>query len=224
MLPKKFKNSILKNYKEEILRNYDKYLLNVKALEFDLPRLELTERHIRNIKIIEDRNLLLELLPKNGVIAELGVDNGDFSFLILSKTTPKKLHLIDAWDSERYNNSKKDFVFNRFEKEISEGVVEVNIGYSIEVLKTFENNYFDWIYIDTDHTYITTKKELAIASEKVKRKGIIIGHDYYMGNWVAGYKYGVIEAVHEFCVLNNWELIYLTIEQSIPPSFAIRKL
>ena len=100
----------------------------------------------------------------------------------------------------------------------------MHIGNSIDLLTEFEDNYFDWIYIDTNHSYNTTKNELEVAAKKVKDNGLICGHDYIMGNWTSGYKYGVIEALHEFCVLYNWEIIYLTIEQSIPPSFAIRKI
>lgn len=224
IIPKRIKNSLLRKYKDEILRNYDKYLLSIKIQQFDLPRLDLTQKHIRNIKIIEDRNKLLDFLPKNAVVAELGVDSGDFSFFILKKTAPKKLHLIDAWNTDRYNEGKKESVIARFEKEIKNNLLEINIGYSTQVLEKFEDNYFDWIYVDTDHSYDTTKKELQIASRKVKNSGLICGHDYYMGNWISGYKYGVIEAVHEFCIDHNWEIIYLTIEQSIPPSFVIRRI
>ncbi len=224
IIPKRIKNSILRKYKEEIEGNYDKYLLSIKAQQFDLPRLDLSQKHIRNLKVIEDRTRLLDFLPKNAVVAELGVDTGDFSSLIISKTKPAKIHLIDSWDTNRYSNSKRESVIARFEKEIENDLLEINTGYSIQVLEKFENNYFDWIYIDTDHSYNTTKHELDIASRKVKNNGIICGHDYYMGNWIAGYKYGVIEAVHEFCFEHNWEIIYLTIEQSIPPSFAIRRM
>ncbi|MEX0773138.1 MAG: class I SAM-dependent methyltransferase, partial [Balneolales bacterium] len=84
-------------------------------------------------------------------------------------------------------------------------------------------NYFDWIYIDTDHSYETTRDELRLYASKVKQGGIIAGHDYVKGNWITTYRYGVIEAVHEFCVNNDWELIYLTAEPIENQSFAIRR-
>lgn len=224
ILPRRIKNSILRIYKDEIERNYEEYLVSIKKKQLDLPRVDLHHKHIKNLKVLEDRIRLLDLLPKNAVVAELGVDSGDFSSLIINKTNPAKFHLIDSWDTNRYSNSKRKSVEARFEKEIESNLLEINIGYSIQVLEKFENNYFDWIYIDTDHSYITTKSELNIASRKVKNNGIICGHDYYLGNWTAGYKYGVIEALHEFCMEHNWEIVYLTIEQSIPPSFAIRKI
>lgn len=43
------------------------------------------------------RDELIALLPKGGVVAEVGVAFGDFSEVILARTLPKRLHLIDPW-------------------------------------------------------------------------------------------------------------------------------
>ena len=67
-------------------------------------------------------------------------------------------------------------------------------------------------------------RERLLEELPMKADGIVAGHDYSMGNWKDDIKYGVIEAVHEFCVNCHWELIYLTTELSTNPSFAIRKL
>jgi hypothetical protein len=40
----------------------------------------------------------------------------------------------------------------------------------------------------------------------MKNNGIICGHDYLMGDLVEMNKYGVIEAVSEFCNKNHWEI------------------
>ena len=95
---------------------------------------------------------------------------------------------------------------------------------STDTALEFEDGYFDMIYIDTDHSYATTRDELAAYLPKMKPDGIIAGHDYSLGNWVTGYRYGVIEAVHEFCVAHDWELLYLTAEPLERQSFAIRKI
>ena len=61
-------------------------------------------------------------------------------------------------------------------------------------------------------------------SPKLTPDGVIAGHDYTTGNWVKGYRYGVVEAVHEFCVEEDWELIYITAEPIENQSFAIRRM
>jgi hypothetical protein len=95
---------------------------------------------------------------------------------------------------------------------------------SFGAIASVQDNYFDWVYLDTDHTYETTRRELELLRSKMKKGGIIAGHDYLMGNWNAGHRYGVIEAVREFCLKYDWEMIFLTHELDIPPSFAIRQI
>ena len=58
----------------------------------------------------------------------------------------------------------------------------------------------------------------------MKEDGIIAGHDYMMGNWLKTLRYGVIEAVHQFCIEDNWQLIYLTADQTENLSFAIKRI
>jgi len=187
-------------------------------------KVELKQQNIQNLKTLLNREELLKNMPTNKVVAELGVDRGGFSELILKIATPQKLHLIDVWEGGRYHDGLNNIVETKFKNEIDKGLVEMNIGFSTEVLLDFPDNYFDWVYLDTDHTYKTTKDELALLKLKVKPGGIIAGHDYTIGNWVEHNRYGVIEAVNEFCVNENWEIIFLTAEANYYRSFAIKKL
>jgi hypothetical protein len=189
-----------------------------------IPIFDLEQKHIENAKLVSNRSELLKLMPKNSVIAEIGVDEGQFSKEIIKTTSPSKLHLVDAWGSGRYDSNKMDQVNILFADEMKSGNVEIHHGLSTDVVEQFPDEYFDWIYIDTDHTYETTRKELELYAPKLKLGGIIAGHDYIVGNWHGMFKYGVVEAVNEFSVKNNWEIIYLSTELSIPPSFAIRSV
>lgn len=195
-----------------------------KLISNQLPKFELNKDHIANLKVLLNREELLKILPKKGVVAELGVDQGAFSEQILNICTPKKLHLVDFWGSQRYNQEKRKGLEEKFTKQIADELVEVNLGLSTDVAETFEDNYFDWVYIDTDHSYKTTIAELESYRGKMKDNGIIAGHDYIIGNWDGMVRYGVIEAVYEFCVKYNWEMLYITMENQDHPSFAIRKI
>lgn len=204
---------------------YKSFVKQAEEREKTIPKYELEQRHINNLKVILNRDELLKLLPKEAICAEIGVDQGDFSEDILKFTKPKKLHLIDAWgDESRYSNTLRDNVKIKFKTEINEGKIDINIGLSTTILKEFKDDYFDWVYLDTDHTYNTTFNELSILKNKVKNGGIIAGHDFTTGNWCAAFRYGVIEAVHEFCVKYDWELILITCEIHHHRSFALRKI
>lgn len=187
-------------------------------------QVRLSEKNIRHLKVVLNREILLNHFTKNGIIAELGVDKGDFSKKIITITHPKKLYLIDIWDSEVHNRNKMLYVKKRFKEEINAGQVIVIRGASEKELEKFENGYFDWVYIDTSHTYKQTIKELELCRMKVKDGGIIAGHDYCQGNINEALAYGVAQAVNQFCIEYDWEFIYLTHETNRTLSFAIKQI
>ncbi|MFO7826273.1 MAG: class I SAM-dependent methyltransferase [Cyclobacterium sp.] len=190
----------------------------------EMPVPEIGYKYLENGKLLSTREQLLALLPQNGIVAELGVNQGDFSRMILDVNLPATLHLVDVWKSERYPKKLFYEVSQKFRTEIRKGKVVINRGLSTDVVDQFPDRYFDWIYIDTAHNYKTTKLELEQYKNKIKEGGIIAGHDFIVGEIDVPWKYGVIEAVYEFCLEHDWEIIYLTMERSISPSFAIRQI
>lgn len=189
----------------------------------DIPYILLQEEHIANLRVVLDRNAMLSYLPSEAVVAEVGVAEGGFSQRILQFANPKKLYLIDAWDEARYTGLHTT-VNAKLKSEISEGRVEIRRGLSTSVLPTFDDHTFDWVFLDTDHTYETTRDELEICQTKVKPGGLICGHDYITGDWKMRNRYGVVEAVNEFCVKKGWEMVFVTHETHRHLSYALRKL
>ncbi|MCB4379967.1 class I SAM-dependent methyltransferase [Synechococcus sp. MU1644] len=189
-----------------------------------IPVYDLAAKHCENARIVPNRAALLERMPSNGIVAELGADEGEFSATILKLNTPRKLHIVDVWGSDRYNDDKANAVADRFKSQIDENKVQITRKLSTDAVEDFQDGYFDWIYIDSDHGYSVTISELHAYARKIKRGGFIAGHDYTMGNWVKGFKYGVIEAVAEFCVKEDWTIAYLTANYHEGNSFALTRL
>ncbi|MBK8831485.1 MAG: class I SAM-dependent methyltransferase [Saprospiraceae bacterium] len=211
------------NNKLIILSNWLTHRFREKAFtEYTVSNFETT--HVQHLVSLKDRIELLKYLPSNAIVAEIGVNEGDFSTLILEFCTPQKLILIDVWASKRYHGGLFEKVKSRFNHQLASGQIEIMRDLSFGAIASCPDQTFDWVYLDTDHTYATTRRELELLRPKMKPGGIIAGHDYIIGNWNAGYRYGVIEAVREFCLQYNWEMIFLTHELDIPPSFAIRKI
>ena len=209
----------LKNIYAFIFRNslYKKYIKEQRFVVLD-------EKHLSNCKILVDRIALLKLLPKNACVAEIGIANGDFSESIINICKPNKLYLIDYFGTSRYGINSKNYVEQRFKKHISSNKVILKIGLSVDEISKFNDNFFDWVYLDTDHTYNTTKLELELLLKKMKTGGIICGHDFSMFNHIGDMRYGVIEAVREFLIDHSWEILFLTSEPLHDCSFAIRKI
>ncbi|WP_439575603.1 class I SAM-dependent methyltransferase [Phreatobacter sp.] len=194
-----------------------------RALKQNTPSLFLREEHTRDCQVLPDRVALLQHLPHSGVAAEVGVAFGDYTSEILKHNRPLKLHLVDMWNSERYR-AGLDGIRQRYAGLLKTGAIEIHQGMSTSVLETFKDGYFDWIYIDTDHSYDTTAAELRLAAAKLKPFGYIAGHDYCTGNVLAPWPYGVIEACNEFCVQDGWRYRYMTLEPHGHNSFALSRL
>jgi|AntRauTorckE6833_2_1112554.scaffolds.fasta_scaffold11572_3 hypothetical protein len=192
--------------------------------ENSISRVKLGKQNILNCRLLLDRQSLLEQMPKNAVVAEIGVDQGEFTQQIIDQTSPSCLHLVDVWSSDRYDPELEYVVRRRFQSQLDAGVIRIHKNLSTNAVTDFPNAYFDWIYLDSYHSYEVTRDELLLYSPKMKPGGIIAGHDYEMGDWVNSLRFGVIEAVHEFCRNEGWELIFITAEPIEYRSFAIRKI
>jgi predicted O-methyltransferase YrrM len=168
-------------------------------------------------------------MPKFGITCEVGVAFGGFSQKIVEICQPKKHFLIDAWNQQgRYDETAYNSVLEKFSKGLKSGQVEIIRNNSVDGIKLLKDNSIDFIYIDTDHTYKSTKMELIASIEKMKPGGIISGHDYKaQGRYDYESKqlipYGVVEAVQEFIIEYDYDLVYLTNEVDGFLSFSLKK-
>ena len=88
--------------------------------------------------------------------------------------------------------------------------------YSQNACKCFENNFFDWVYIDANHTYDAIFNDINNWWPLIKNNGYICGHDYFTDYWV-----DVELAVNNFLKLNKKNLYALTLSKY--PSWCIKK-
>jgi len=55
----------------------------------------LEDRHLANCRVLASRDSVIGLMPRGGRIAEVGVLARDFSRVLLDKSSPAELHLVD---------------------------------------------------------------------------------------------------------------------------------
>ena len=183
-------------------------------------------------KRFETRREMLSLVPQRGVVAEIGVFEGQFSKDIFDVCRPRELVLIDIWapgpmvsaDVDGHNRRVYDGAdlekTTRARMESLDGVRIVKSPSS--VLETFPEGSFDMIYIDADHSYEGVMVDLANAAKVIKDGGLIMGHDYdhNPAKNTKEYPFGVRRAVDEFCQMHGQAIEAVGMDGCV--SYAIR--
>lgn len=171
----------------------------------------------------------------------MGVAYGQFSELILSVMQPRKFYAIDlfAWenkssgsyfgrdDFETNQLSHYEWYKNRFTKEIKSEKLEMKQGISWEVLKTFPDNFFDYVYLDANHSYDAVKRDVEVLYHKVKKNGIIAFNDYNsfcmtIEPTSKGAYYGVPAVVNEFIIRTRSEVLFLSLARHSSYDIVVR--
>jgi hypothetical protein len=174
------------------------------------------------------RREMLGALPKGGIVAEVGVYSGEWSQDILQICKPAKLHLIDLWPQGKLvsNAGEEELgerlyarVLDRFCHEIETGKVICHRCNSVSVASEFDDYYFDWIYIDADHSYKGVRNDLEYYFWKVRPGGYILGHDYVAVS-KTGKRYGVIDAINSF--VEEYPVTAVGITNDYHASFMLR--
>ena len=134
--------------------------------------------------------MLLELSNRfrdssNLKMLEIGSYQGESTFLFASLGIFDEIHCIDPFAGYEEANDilgntwvdvKKEFQTNtRYFNNIT-----LHQDFSYTIYNTFEDNYFDFIYIDGNHGYEDVKRDIELYLPKCKH--IIAGHDY-TDNW-----------------------------------------
>lgn len=203
----------------------------------DIPSAKLLPpKLVRNARLLAHRTEILPLLPKNAVVAEVGVALGDYSEEFFRKCDVKHFIAIDLFDLEKYPGmwhgrvgkelaglSHIEYYRKRFADHIQSGKMLTLVGPSVESLETLQDRSVDVFYVDANHSYAAVSAELAAIRRKITPDGIIVMNDYTMYDYVTGTPYGVIQATNEFMIEHDWELIYFALHSGMYCDVAIRK-
>jgi hypothetical protein len=177
----------------------------------------LEDRHLANCQLLASRDGIIKRMPSGGQVAEVGVLKGEFSLTLLDSCAPSRLHLIDL-------DLTSHRIEERFSTEIRAGRVVLHEGESAEVLQGFADEYFDFVYVDADHSYEGVVRDIAVAKKKVRQDGYLIFNDYTFWSPVECIPYGVMHAVNELCLAEEWEVVYFALDPYMYCDVAIRRM
>jgi len=185
-----------------------------------------------------DRNKWLvkinEFLPKNPKGVEIGVFKGEFSKKIL-QTTSLTLYMVDVWrelSDDEYLDSSNHRIHTTAYQESMENVVDfedrgIMLRANSQVAsEMFQDESLDFVYIDANHAYDYVVEDIKLWYPKLRRGGILSGHDYINMDWYNDPNFlpnkkdkhiwsnetfyhgvfGVNPAVDEFCNKHSYKL------------------
>ena len=169
----------------------------------------------QKISIFDNRHEMIKYYCdkiSNPKIVEIGVFKGDFLEYLLKECNIGSIDCVDLFEGitcsgDVDGNNVIYYDVGKSYLELSEkykDVLKVRIhkSNSITFLQNQEDNKYDIIYIDGDHSYNGVKNDLINAYNKIQNGGYIMGHDYEMNMKKAKnfYDFGVKKAVDEFCI------------------------
>lgn len=172
-------------------------------------------KDFKNIKSRNYRKVWEPFMRKYGCdfVCELGVYKGE-NFWNMIAHTPKVAVAVDSYiddgvpsrNDAHYSQEQLESQYKYFKNLVAnKPFVQIIRDYTVTAAKQFADNYFDFVYIDADHSTLGCYSDIINWYPKVKPGKFLVGHDYRR-------KYGVFDAVNKFIKENQLKLIFL------PPS------
>lgn len=197
----------------------------------------LAKYNLKNEDVVEIPNvgrddlarMLHELDFKVGV--EVGVQRGLYSEVIARENPQMKVYGVDPWttfktcdaseERRRTESHASQDMCDAFYEETKQrmakyGNYEIIKEYSVDAVKRFEDESIDFVYIDANHQYEFVMDDIKEWSKKIRKGGIISGHDYYRISDPRALMH-VKEAVDTYVAENNIKpLIIWGVKAKIP--------
>ena len=157
------------------------------------------------------RETLYELFGELGFKegAEIGVRMGTNAKAIFARVPGLKLYCIDPWGAYlRVTDSAQETYYRRCVRKLQGENAVLIKKTSMDAVQDFADGSLDFVYIDGRHDFDYVLEDIIHWTPKVKRGGIVSGHDYY-----SFFQAGIIGAVEAYTMGNNIARWYITREK-----------
>lgn len=127
---------------------------------------------------------------------EIGSREGKFARKLMLQCPKAVLWCVDPWRKLEGDIGSSDEAWRSWRTKLRQwyGVrVFAYKALSWEAAPKFENAGFDFVFIDGDHRAASVTRDLKDWSTKVKKGGLVIGHDWDSDRWGSDIQAGVTE-------------------------------
>jgi len=159
------------------------------------------------------RNLLADLFADLGFIngAEIGVDRGYYSKVLLDRNPNLKLMCVDSWKGER---GGEHFVDAHARLKPYGERVNIQRFPSIQVARQVPEQSLDFVYVDSKRDFNDVALDLIEWGRRIRSGGILAGRGY-----CHLFETGVVRAVDSYTYAHNIRDWYIT--RDIEPNYLI---
>lgn len=149
---------------------------------------------------------------KNAVVMFENIPNLKLYGLDSYKRHPQASYIYDAekrnWD-DRYLQGVKEQCMKRMK---GRNVVMIE-KFTEDGIKDIKDNSLDFVYLDADHSYDFVMQDMILWGRKLKKGGVMSGHDYYDHN-KSDRRWKVAQAVKDYTNVHGIKL-YITSENHL---------
>jgi len=169
------------------------------------------------VRLYCSREELPKFLRNRGLTtgAEIGVYKAEFTESFCKEGL--RIYGIDPWTAENYplekRQTRQDFLYGHAQRVVAKYPNCTLIRKtSVEASKDFEDESLDFVYIDGNHNFMSIAEDLYVWTPKVKKGGVISGHDYAHTpnpkiNQTCLHVKFVVDAWIKCFGINNWYVI-----------------
>jgi len=190
-----------------------------------------------------DRQGLYQLFAQLGykVGCEIGLEKGKNAQTMFECIPNLKLYAVDPYKQHSRCSNKASSYLGLWDEHYLEGIKEqaqkrmqgrnaiIIEKFSEDAAHNIPDNSLDFVYIDGDHSYDFVLQDVILWGRKVRKGGIVSGHDYYFDSNKEGRYAKVTQAINDYTNVHHIEF-YITNERpyvkkgDAPPSWFWVKL
>ncbi len=133
--------------------------------------------------LVDRRDPMFDWIKGAGVFVEVGSQWGWLAYRAAKNLPECMIYCVDPWWEDRASAQEWEGAHNFYEwqeniKEWLGWKVLGLRGTSLEVVDFFKDGSIDAVFIDADHSTDGVTKDLLLWVPKVKKGGVILGHDW----------------------------------------------
>lgn len=148
---------------------------------------------------------------------EVGVADGRYSEALCKNIPGLELTCVDPWEKYHGNprggpQEQHDGNYEKAQARLAPYNATLVKAFSLDAVRDIPLESLDFCYIDGNHSFDWVMTDIVEWAKRVKRGGIVAGHDYYDFRWA-----GVVQVVNAYTQAHNIKNWYVTDERE--PSF-----